>query len=1201
MKKILTTGAALITAVFLMAQSSAGFWTDKGQVNGDNAIEPNHLPTTFRSLSLDLDAMANFLREAPMEFTEAARSTPLVLELPMPDGSAQQFVVWESPVMEPELAAAYPMIRTFAGTGLYDPNTSIRFDLTAQGFNAIVHRPGGTVLIAPEQDYYVSYFVKDLQPAFPFVCGNDYESKNITLDHFDHADETGFRGVNLAVDLQTYRLAIGTTAEYSTSKGGTVASVLSAVTTVVNQVNSIFEKENAIRLILINNTTQTFFFPPNSQDPYTNGNLSMNLSENQTVMTSTYGLDGYDIAHVFGTQSSGGTIGLASLGTVCDVNKARGASNDLFGVPFYTTVVHEIGHQFNARHNFNNCDGVNENAPTAYEPGGGSTIMCYAGACSSNTVQNDQDDYFNINSLIIIQDFSRDPNSGGSCAQIVSVGNNAPEVDIPISGGFHIPIGTPFELNGSATDADGDNLTFTWEQYDLGLPSPLGMPIGTAPLFRSVLPSLSPKRVFPKIETIINNTTDKNEVLPTITRVLTFRLTARDNRSDGGAWGYKEIQFNATAAAGPFVVTTPNTGSVSWEVGQYREVTWDVANTNNAPVNCKNVNIRLSKDGGFTYPITLLANTPNDGSAFVVVPDELTNSARIRVEAADNIFFDISNANFAIVAPSQPGFALSHAPQYGQVCIPDGFDVNLQTTALLGFTDTITFSVDGLPAGAAVSFSANPIAPGEESILSIDFANATADGNFVISIQAEAAGVPVAIRTVDLNVVYNDFSALKTTSPADGATGQTTLPTYGWTAMPNALTYDIQIASDPAFNNIVDQATGLTANSYTSSVTLEDSAPYYWRVRGANECGTGAFIDPASFQTVSQSCITTQSTNQPISISASGLPVISVPINVAQSGAISDINLKGIMGTHAPVGAMEFRLKGPDGTTVKLASKPACAGSNFHMGFDDQSPQTLTGCPSNGTIYKPLEPLSAFDGKNVLGDWTLEAAVVLDGDGGTFQKWSLEYCAAIQSLSPTLVKNDTLEVPPGGTRLIYQNRLIVEDADNLPKDLQFTIIRNTAFGTVYLKGQPLGVGDHFTMFDVYASDVEYTNTDPNALYDYFTFTVSDGQGGFFGTPRFNIKMNPNAEPSSVSGVTEASDMLLFPNPATRQVTMEFRQPVQGRVEVALLNLQGQLLKRNAFDQVGEKVQLDMSGLPAGLYLVQVKTGQGMVVKKLVKE
>ncbi|KXK43987.1 MAG: FG-GAP repeat protein [Chlorobi bacterium OLB5] len=102
-----------------------------------------------------------------------------------------------------------------------------------------------------------------------------------------------------------------------------------------------------------------------------------------------------------------------------------------------------------------------------------------------------------------------------------------------------------------------------------------------------------------------------------------------------------------TASAGPFLVTYPNTNVT---IGGAQTVTWDVSNTNAAPVSCANVKIMLSTDGGNTFPTELLASTENDGSAEVTLPNIENTQARIKVEAIDNIFFDISNANFTITS-----------------------------------------------------------------------------------------------------------------------------------------------------------------------------------------------------------------------------------------------------------------------------------------------------------------------------------------------------------------------------------------------------------------------------------------------------------------------------------------------------------------------------------------------------------------------
>src|SRR5437868_4257971 len=104
-----------------------------------------------------------------------------------------------------------------------------------------------------------------------------------------------------------------------------------------------------------------------------------------------------------------------------------------------------------------------------------------------------------------------------------------------------------------------------------------------------------------------------------------------------------------TNTSGPFAVTAPNT-AVTWTVGTTQAVTWSVANSNLAPVSCANVKISLSTDGGNTFPTVLLASTPNDGTETITVPNSVTTTARIKVEAVGNIFFDIDDANFSIVS-----------------------------------------------------------------------------------------------------------------------------------------------------------------------------------------------------------------------------------------------------------------------------------------------------------------------------------------------------------------------------------------------------------------------------------------------------------------------------------------------------------------------------------------------------------------------
>ncbi|MBL0048018.1 MAG: T9SS type A sorting domain-containing protein [Bacteroidetes bacterium] len=984
----------LFSGAKLVAQDANALkvWTDIPETEIVNKADRFTIPSAYRTLHINKIELQNQLASAPNEPANTAdlRNGQLFY-LPFPDGSFQKFQIFEYNVMHPDLAAKYPEIKTYTGVGLDDKSAKIKLDFTPHGFHALVLSPKGTIVIDPYSkgttEEYISYDKKNAPSSSPFQCetSNEIISKKAIESNLTALRTSG-------ANLRTYRLALACTGEYAAFHGGTTPLALAAMVTSVNRVNGVYESEVAIRLVLIANNN-LLVYTNAATDPYTNNSGSTMLGENQNNLTTIIGTANFDIGHVFST----GGGGVAGLGVICNAgNKARGVTGmnapigDNFDIDY---VAHEMGHQFGGNHTFNSVTGScsgNRSTNSAYEPGSGITIMAYAGICGADDLAPHSIPYFSTRSFDEIVIYST-TSTGNTCPVTTATGNTAPNVT-SMGANKSIPISTPFTLTGAGTDADNDPLTFSWEQFDLGTAGAWNANLASAPLFRPFSPTTSPSRTFPQISDIVNNVTSIGEILPNVARTLHFRLTARDNKSGGAGVMHPDttLSINVVNNGGAFAVTAPNT-AVSWIGNSTQTVTWNVSGTTAAPISTANVNILLSTDGGFTYPTLVLANTPNDGSQIITVPNSPTTTARIKVEAVDNVYFDISNTNFTITAPTIPDYTLSVTPGTQNVCVNVAAVYTINTSSILGYTGAITLTASSLPPGASALFSPNPITPGASSTLTLS--NLTLGGAYTFNVDAASASSNKNFSTG--LTVFDSPGNFSLQTPANNATGQSVLPTLTWTSSANALSYDLEIATNAGFTIGLQTFNGINTNSYTLASSLSSSTVYFWRVRAVNSCFTGNFSSGFSFTTSNVYCTTFNSTNIPLAISATGAPTITSNLVIPFTGTISDINLVNVTGTHSWINDLTFTLRSP-GAVNDIVLQNICASEdNFNVNFDDEAANLYTALPcppTSGLFYKPKNPLSIYDGTALSGTWQLIVNDIADQDGGSLATWGLNVC-----------------------------------------------------------------------------------------------------------------------------------------------------------------------------------------------------------------
>ena len=1167
------------------------------------------------------------------------------------------FFVSESPVLAPELSAKYPDIKSYSGYCVDDPNTKISFSVSHKGIQVMVVHPDkadNTYIQKTSRNDYVAYSREGIsKKENDFLCATKSSiSKDISGSTLRPVDDRV---------LRKYRLAVSASGEYTEFHGGTVADALAGINATVTRMNQVFETDLALTLEVVANNDQIIFTDADN-DPYGN-NLN---AEAQNTLTDIIGEANYDIGHLFHRGADSGDAGF--IGRICvDGEKGSAFSSaatprgDTFDIDF---VAHEIGHQLGANHSWSF---ESEGTGVQVEPGSGTTIMAYAGITQENNVALMSDPYFHYISIVqIIENLK-----SKSCGELVALTNNPPVVDaIP---DYVIPASTAFQLTGSASDPDsGDNLTYTWEQIDDGVVSQGSFgptnPVGAN--FRSLKPSTDPTRYFPQLQRVLNGNLTQSlptvnsawETVSSIQREMNFALTVRDNAAGGGQVVSELTTVNVVDTGDAFAVNSQPSGT-SYTAGEIHEVRWNVANTNEAPINTPLVDIVLSTDGGLTFQTLLAEATVNDGSHNVLIPGTAATNARIMVRGNGNIFFAVNEADFAI---AESDIVLNTSQTIYEVCQPDTVEVPFVYETFSGFSEEVTFEVSGLPEGVTASFSpATATANDTQVSLTIsDTADADA-GSFVFTIQAVGAS---QTKELPLQLLLSgiDFPEVILSSPLDDSEGVSRFQVFEWQENPIYTSYDIQIATDIGFTNLVETATVFETSFKASN--LANGTTYFWRIRPRNICGEGSFGASFTFSTIGQSCVIRSGTGLPIAISASGTPTITSKVTFFDDLLLTDLSVN-LELNHTFLGDLVITLTSPTGKEVILVSNSCGQLNNINATFDDEAENLVCGDnPAIGGTVAPLIGFDTFIGETIAGEWVLTVRDTENVDGGSLNGFSLDVCVegdftADEDGDGIFDTDDLCAGTPFGTevdltgcpinRFASDNFIIsaisescrtendgtVDIEAEMVLDYTVDISGNGvdvsgSFSTSYTQTD-LSAGTYTVCIDAVDGDQDYEEvcfevviSEPEAL------SVSTAQGidedslvlNLSGSEIYTVELNGVATQTTANEITIdlqkgnnqlkvtgalscqgtyeeqffiASGILLYPNPATTVVNIFIEDG--GEVDIAVYALDGRLVMRERKRIQNPETELDISELVAGTYLIKIDGESVKGTYKIIKQ
>ena len=202
------------------------------------------------------------------------------------------------------------------------------------------------------------------------------------------------------------------------------------------------------------------------------------------------------------------------------------------------------------------------------------------------------------------------------------------------------------------------------------------------------------------------------------------------------------------------------------------------------------------------------------------------------------------------LGPRTPDFWMSSESSEISVCSASQTMTGIDITSINNFSEEVALSTQNLPLSVSSWLAPAALNPTASTELTIDASGDSIPGKYPFIVQGTSGAIT---HDLPLSLTINNIipETIKLMLPLDDSTSVSTIPTFQWQSGDQTIHYQLQIATDFSFTNLVIDRQDLTDTSFTPQFPLESNTVFFWRVRAVNACGTSSFSAVFRFETIS--------------------------------------------------------------------------------------------------------------------------------------------------------------------------------------------------------------------------------------------------------------------------------------------------------------------------------------------------------------